>query len=100
LLRQEAITNVTLPPSIVALMSAHDLPALRTMVLAGEPCTAEIVARWGPGRRLFNAYGPTETTVWATVAECHLGMRRPPIGKPILNTQIYLLDSRLLSVPI
>ena len=100
LLRQQAITNVTLPPSIVALMPAQDLPALRTMIVAGEPCTPEIVVRWAAGRRLFNAYGPTETTVWATVAECHADMRRPPIGRPILNTRVHLLDGNLQPVPI
>lgn len=100
LLQQQAITNATLPPSIVAMMPEAELPALRTMILAGEPCPAEIVARWAQGRRLFNAYGPTESTVWATVAECQSGTDRPPIGRPILNTRIRLLDRHLQSVPV
>ena len=49
---------------------------------------------------MFNAYGPTEATVWATVAECHSEMRRPPIGRPILNTQVHILDRNLQPVPV
>jgi acyl carrier protein len=43
-------------------------------------------------RRLFNLYGPTEATIWATVAECDSRADRVSIGRPIANSQIYLLD--------
>lgn len=98
-LRDEAITNVTLSPSVLAAIPAQDLPALRTIVVAGEACPPDLVARWAPGRRFFNCYGPTETTVWASYAECKSGAKRPPIGKPILNAQIYLLDAHGQLVP-
>jgi thioesterase domain-containing protein/acyl carrier protein len=49
---------------------------------------------------LFNAYGPTESTVCATVASCSDGSQKPPIGRPIANTQIYILDRHLQPVPI
>lgn len=48
----------------------------------------------------FNAYGPTESTVCATVAQCFEDMDMLPIGRPIANTKIYILDRYLQPVPI
>jgi len=100
LLREQAITTVTFPPSVLAALPDAALPALATIVAAGEACSAEVVARWGAGRRFLNAYGPTEGTVCATIAECSADQRRPPIGQPIANTRIYLLDRLRQPVPI
>jgi len=100
LLRERAITHVTLPPSALAVMEAEALPALRTLVVAGEACAKEIVAEWSPGRGFFNAYGPSESTVCATIAECRDGTRKPSIGRPIDNTKIYILDANLQPVPV
>ena len=99
-LREREITNLTIPPSILSSLPDSELPALKTIIVAGEACGAENVARWSKGRRFFNAYGPTETTVWATLALCADPTRRPPIGRPIINTQVYLLDSQLQPVPV
>ena len=71
ILREQAITTVTLPPSVLVNLPDNTLTALRTIIVAGESCSADLVARWAPGRRFFNAYGPTETTVCATIAECN-----------------------------
>jgi amino acid adenylation domain-containing protein len=100
LLSEQEITNVTLPPSALALMPGAELPALRTIVVAGEACPAGLVDTWAVGRRFFNAYGPTETTVWATVAECFAGGPKPLIGRPISNAQVYLLDADMNPVPV
>ncbi|HEX7313565.1 MAG TPA: amino acid adenylation domain-containing protein, partial [Pyrinomonadaceae bacterium] len=100
LLREREITNLTIPPSILSSLPAEELPALRTIIVAGEACSAENVARWSKGRRFFNAYGPTETTVWATLAPCADATQRPPIGRPIINTEIYLLDEDQRPVPV
>jgi acyl-CoA synthetase (AMP-forming)/AMP-acid ligase II len=61
---------------------------------------SDLVARWAPGRRFFNAYGPTEATVCATVAECTNNREKPTIGYPIPNVQVYLLDDQLKQVPV
>ncbi|MFZ0321784.1 MAG: amino acid adenylation domain-containing protein, partial [Candidatus Sulfotelmatobacter sp.] len=98
LLRKNRITNVTLPPSILAISEAEDLSALQTIVVAGEACSSKVVARWAAGRRFFNAYGPTETTVWATVARCVNAEVKPSIGAPIENAQVYILDADLAPV--
>jgi amino acid adenylation domain-containing protein len=99
LLRERGITNVTLPPSVLAMLPPEELPALETVVVAGEACPAELVARWAPGRRFWNAYGPTETTVWASTALCTGGERKPTIGHPVPNAEIHILDRDLRPVP-
>ena len=99
-LRNREITTVTLPPSVLATLTVEELPALQTLIAAGEACTANLVATWGPGRRFLNAYGPTEVTVCATVAECVDDNHKPPIGRPVPNKQVYLLDQHFQLVPL
>jgi amino acid adenylation domain-containing protein len=52
------------------------------------------------GASLWNLYGPTETTIWSTVYQVSSTDRPIPIGRPIANTEIYLLDQHLQLVPI
>ena len=99
LLQEQAITIMTLPPSVLSALPAVELPAFHTLITAGEACSSELVATWAAGRRFFNAYGPTETTVCATLCECRESDRRPPIGRPIPHTLAYVLDAHLQPVP-
>jgi amino acid adenylation domain-containing protein len=103
ILREQGITTLLLPPSMLKLMSADDLPALRSLFSAGEACTREIVEQWAPGRCLYNAYGPTETTVGPTIYPVEdpeqLG-DIVPIGRAISNMAVYILDERRHAVPI
>ncbi len=100
LLRDQEITHVTLPPSVLASLPTAELPALRSLVIAGEACPAELVARWAGGRRVFNAYGPTENTVCATIGECSAASGNPDIGFPMDHVQVHVLDQHLCPVPI
>jgi amino acid adenylation domain-containing protein len=87
------ITHATLPPAVLAVLPEDGLPELRTLVMAGEAASHAVVQRWATDRQLINAYGPTETTVWASMHRCdtqHPGS--PPIGSPVANTRIYILD--------
>jgi amino acid adenylation domain-containing protein len=102
LLGRQSITVATLPPSVLSLLPMENLPALESMIVAGESASGDLVKHWGQGRRFFNAYGPTESTVCASLLECsgETGLQKLPIGFPIANTQIYLLDDDLQLVPI
>ncbi|HEY9811291.1 MAG TPA: amino acid adenylation domain-containing protein, partial [Halomicronema sp.] len=100
ILKRHSITHITLPPAVLKLLPNDELPALQSIICAGETCTSEIVKKWAINRRFINAYGPTETTVWASFAEITDSSKNPPIGRPILNTQLYILDKNLQPVPV
>jgi len=98
-LLQQHITTLTIPPSLLACMNAQDFNDLSCVIVAGEACPAALVTEWARNRRVFNAYGPTETTVWATVSEARPEGARMPIGRPIANTRMYVLDRNLELLP-
>lgn len=99
-LHRYQITNIILPPSVLAQLPADELPHLRTLIVAGERCTQEIVDRWGRGRRFINAYGPTECTVCTSMAECRPHNEDCSIGVPIDNVCAYVLDEHLQLTPV
>jgi acyl-coenzyme A synthetase/AMP-(fatty) acid ligase len=99
------------PSHLAALLTcAHPeqvLPRLR-LILGGEASSWELIEKVGklaPDCMVFNHYGPTETTVGVlthrvTGAERPKAIARVPLGKPISNTRIYLLDPKSRPVPI
>ncbi|WP_193200947.1 amino acid adenylation domain-containing protein, partial [Nostoc sp. MG11] len=99
-LTQFGITHVTLPPSALSVLLPDEFPELGQIIVAGETCSTELVNQWSNGRCFFNAYGPTESTVCATIAKISNSNPKPIIGRPIANTQIYILDRNNQPVPI
>jgi amino acid adenylation domain-containing protein len=109
LIAQHSISHLLALPSLydVILRQARvaQLTSLRTVIVAGEPCPPELVGRHIetlPQAALFNEYGPTEATVWSSVHRCDsTAEQRPvPIGRPVTNTQMYVLGPQLEPVPI
>ncbi|NCQ67933.1 MAG: amino acid adenylation domain-containing protein [Microcystis aeruginosa W13-15] len=99
-LKDYAITHITLPPSALAALPLEEIPELQTIIVAGEACSEELIKQWATGRNFFNAYGPTETSVCATVEKWTDETLKVTIGRPIANTQVYILDCHLQPVPI
>jgi surfactin family lipopeptide synthetase C len=106
---QQQISHLLCLPSLYKLIleqaKSQQLLSLKTVIVAGESCPKELVKQHRelfPQTHLFNEYGPTEATVWSSVYNCqnHDLNNSVPIGRPIANTQIYLLDSHLQPVPI
>ncbi|WP_328918276.1 amino acid adenylation domain-containing protein [Streptomyces jietaisiensis] len=102
LVAERGVTHATLPPAALALMEPDSLPSLTTLVTAGEALPRNLAAGWSAGRRLVNAYGPTESTVCATTTGplSPEDPTTPPIGTPIVNTGVYVLDAALRPVPV
>jgi amino acid adenylation domain-containing protein len=99
-LRDRAITHMGLPIAALGALPLEELPTLGTIMVGGEAVSPDLVAKWSSGRRFFNAYGATESTITATIAECSDSSESPPIGRPIANIQVYILDAQLQPVPI
>ena len=98
-LRRERVTHVTLPPSALASMAPEGLPDLKLVVSGGEPCEPSIAKRWAQHVPIVNAYGPTETTIYATVGVFDPVTGLFPVGRPIPNMRVYVLDHHGAPVP-
>ncbi|KJS57809.1 non-ribosomal peptide synthetase, partial [Streptomyces rubellomurinus] len=93
------VTHVLLPPVVLAAMEpAEDLLPGGWLVSGGEALSGEAAGRWATGRHLVNAYGPTEATVAVTLSAALSGTATPPIGTPLANARLYVLDSGLQPV--
>ncbi|MEG4330809.1 amino acid adenylation domain-containing protein [Microcoleus sp. AT9_A2] len=109
--QQHSIDCLKIVPShLKALLSASNpaqiLPKKR-LILGGEPLMwnlIETIQKYNPDCSIFNHYGPTETTVGVLTYQVKMQGDRisqtVPLGRPLPNTQIYLLDSHLQPVPV
>ncbi|WP_045739265.1 amino acid adenylation domain-containing protein [Xanthomonas sp. MUS 060] len=102
LVKNKKITHAALPSALLPTVSnVEELVSLQTMIVAGDILSAANAKRWSQGRRLINGYGLTETTVCACLHECDANATgAPPIGRPISNVRIYILDTHGAPVPI
>ncbi|MDT7642747.1 MAG: hypothetical protein QOC83_7035, partial [Pseudonocardiales bacterium] len=85
------ITAMCVVPTLLATIE-DDLPQLRFLLVSGEACPQDLIARWHrPDRRFLNVYGPTEATVTATWTVQHPD-RPVTIGRPLPTYAIVVLD--------
>jgi len=96
LIRHSGVTHVQATPSLWRVLLSSSETRLNGVhaLVGGEALSAELAARLkSMAARVTQFYGPTETTVWSTAFEIEeVGTVAPPIGRPILNTQLYVLD--------
>lgn len=111
LIAAQRVSHLLCLPSLYSLLleqaESGQLSTLKTVIVAGEACPVQLVAAHYarlPAVRLYNEYGPTEGTVWSSVhaiqAEEGGSSHSVPIGRPIANTQIHLLDAHFNQVPV
>src|SRR5579859_1038489 len=109
LIQRHEVENILCVPSVYSHLLEATPPAalksLRRVILAGEACPRQLVtlhAQFLAQTRLFNEYGPTEATVWSTVHVCESQIQEGPvpIGRPISDTRVYVLDRNLQLLPI
>ncbi|PPT23945.1 hypothetical protein XarbCFBP7614_21355, partial [Xanthomonas arboricola] len=102
-LEQHALTHVTLPSALF--QGGESLPGsgkFRTFILGGDTPRVSLLRSLGEQGLVFNAYGPTECTVCASAWRYSIDFNGDvvPIGRPISNTKIYLLDVHGEPVPL
>ncbi|MFC3510627.1 amino acid adenylation domain-containing protein [Amycolatopsis halotolerans] len=97
---EHEVTHVQLAPAVLATVPAESLPRVRTLVVGGEACPGPLIETWARGRRMVNTYGPAEAADTVTLWPCSPGSGRAvaPIGRPIRDTEVFVLDSRLAPV--
>ncbi|MFC9660091.1 amino acid adenylation domain-containing protein [Nocardia sp. NPDC127606] len=99
LLRREQVSHLLITPAALESVDAHDLAALRVVVVAGDAFGPTLVDRWAGERAFFNGYGPTEATVLATGTTALRPGQPITIGTAFAGVGATVLDSRLRPVP-
>src|SRR5690606_35827238 len=96
ILERFSVTHWDLPPSLLCRLELSDVPpSIRTLVIGGEPCPPEVVARWAGQRRVVVVYGPTEATVCTSMEVVDpQTWDAPYIGAPIPGARYHVVDSQ------
>ncbi|MBI5302089.1 MAG: amino acid adenylation domain-containing protein [Chloroflexi bacterium] len=111
LTRERDLSLVKITPVHLKLLGqqlspAHAAGSTRAFIIGGENLLTDHIAFWqahAPDTQLVNEYGPTETVVGCCVYWTPLGKHKSgaiPIGRPIINTQLFVLDKHMQPVPI
>jgi len=106
-IRKYGITTIQMVPSLLKLCldepDFRKCDSLTRVFCGGEALTADLVRRFnesGLKAELYNLYGPSETTIDATYSRCDIDPDEVSIGRPVSNTQTYLLDESMRPVPV
>ncbi|MEH2095023.1 amino acid adenylation domain-containing protein, partial [Nostoc sp.] len=108
LILEQQVTTLHFVPSMLQIFleepGLKDCSSLKRVICSGEPLPKELQERFFAclGCQLHNLYGPTEAAIDVTFWECQSesNLKTVPIGRPISNTQIYILDQNLQPVPV
>ncbi len=94
------VTHAALTPTVLASLDPGAVGTLGTLILGGETCPPDLVARWAPGRTVINSYGATETTIMScAAAPTTLPAGPMTIGGPVRGFTAVVLDRGLRPVP-
>ncbi len=102
-LNQQLITHLHAVPFFLNQLNPAHFTHLKRVITGGDACSKHLAREWYKHCDFYNKYGPTETTVASVeglIRDIDDFLPGIPIGKPMGNTQIYILDNRLLCVPI
>lgn len=107
LIRRHGVSHLQCTPSMAAMMLAdrdtrEAFGGLDTVMVGGEALPADLARELVAltKGRVLNMYGPTETTIWSTTSPVHGDGLSCPIGTPIANTSVYILDREQRPLPV
>jgi amino acid adenylation domain-containing protein len=100
LVARAGIRAVSVAPSLLEVLDPAELVPVGHLIAGSEPMSERVAGAWAGGRRLVHGYGPTEATVISVTAVLGAADRgQPPIGTPVANTRVFVLDRWLGPVP-
>jgi len=97
------ITHLNAVPSFLAALEVHENTSLRRIVTSGDVCPPQLVRQLRPYGDFYNEYGPTETTIISLAWKAQdptIQWTRLPIGTPVANTDVYIVNKNMKPVPI
>jgi fengycin family lipopeptide synthetase D len=97
------VSHINAVPSFLNNIQLRNASQLKRVVAGGDVCPVSLAEKWRADFDFYNGYGPTETTVTSIeilIKETNALLFRLPIGKPIANTLVYLLDRLMKPVPL
>ncbi len=104
---RHGVTHLQCTPSLARMIAMNDearmaLGRVKHLMIGGEALPGSLVGEFGEitNATIENMYGPTETTIWSTTERAELGEGVVNIGKPIANTQVYVLDAAGAPCPV
>ncbi len=107
LIKRHKVTHLQCTPSMASMLMLDEetknaFGQLKKLLIGGEAFPAALAEQLQEvvSGDIINMYGPTETTVWSTTYKLDKIRRAIPIGRPIANTTIYILDQNLQPVPL
>ena len=106
-IQRHGVTHLQCTPSMARMIAMNDearaaLARVELLMIGGEALPGTLVAELGQVSKavIENMYGPTETTIWSSTETASAGEAVVNIGRPIANTQMYVLDENRQPVPV
>ncbi len=96
------VSHIHTVPAVLAELSIDDMSNVKRVITGGESCSPSLVERWKGSFMFINEYGPTETTITSIEYKPEPGDNYHvfvPIGRPVANTDIYILDDHQRLLP-
>ncbi len=100
MIRAGGVVSASVVPSLLETLDPAAVPGLSRVLSGAELLSGRLAGAWAAGRELVNTYGPTEATVMVTTTvPVGPGEEPPPVGTPVANTRLFVLDEWLGPVP-